>query len=167
MLNMRAADYSRFEKRQFDVQASTSFFFFFSSFQHLFVLMKAQDNPKTTTVSLPKEVLSTQTQWGCDWQLSHLKIGFGEQTQNPSAFFLVLMSDMWSRTGTGCLSSLTPASSHPHDEAQFNDAIRKKLWLEVDLWHVRHDSSQWRFDTVVLAEQLNLCRFFQGYQVIN
>lgn len=29
--------------------------------------------------------------------------------------------------GTGCLSSLTPTGSHPHDETQFKDAIRKKL----------------------------------------
>lgn len=46
--------------------------------------------------------------------------------QHCSLFFDV--RDVWYEgPGTGCLSSLTPTGSHPHDETQFKDAIRKKL----------------------------------------
>lgn len=74
------------KKLTFDVQTCH----FFSGFE-AFVCSHLvwRQPPKTKIVCLPNEVTARQTQRGCDWQLSHLKIGFrGRDAKSPQHFFL-------------------------------------------------------------------------------
>lgn len=130
--NMRAADY------RWSLMSKHAQFVLVS--KHFFVLVKAPDNPKTI-VSLPKEVISTQTQRGCDWQISHLKIGFGEQTQNPSAFFPHFDEwHVWRVEQGRDVSPLSHLQAHIH-------MMRRNLKMQSG----RSFRLKWTFDVAIMS----------------